>query len=133
MAKAVSPDKGKSLSWYRDAKVASEWQKNLLDRANALIEETCPAVKASIKWSQPVWETQEGPLAFFRSASKHATLGFWRGAELSDPDGLLEGDGDRMKHLKFKSEADFDVELVRRLVIEAVALNAQKGDPTKGK
>lgn len=133
MAKAVSPDKGKSLAWYRDEKVAADWQRQVLDQANQVIEEACPAVRSSIKWSQPVWETPEGPLAFFRSAAKHATLGFWRGAELTDPEGVLEGEGDRMKHLKFKAGADFDAARVRRFVLEAVALNAQKGDPTKGK
>jgi hypothetical protein len=133
MAKTINPDKGKSLSWYRDEKLTVAWQQALLDRANEIILEAYPAATSSIKWAQPVWETAEGPMAFFKGSAKHVTLGFWRGAELLDPDGVLEGEGDRMKHLKFKSEEAFDAERVRGFVLQAVALNARKGDPTKGK
>jgi hypothetical protein len=133
MAKIVSPDKGKPIDTYRDEKIATEWQKQAFDSIKGIIEEAYPAVKASIKWSQPVWESAEGPMIFLRSASKHLSLGFWRGAEMEDPHGLLEGDGDRMKHIKFKALADVDAEVVRGYVQQAVALNAQKGDPTKGK
>lgn len=133
MAKLVSPDKGKSVEWYRDEKIVAGWQQEAFDQLHGIIMTTCPTAKASIKWSQPVWETQEGPMVFMRSAAKHLTLGFWRGAELSDPHALLEGEGDRMKHLKFKSLEAIDGAVVADLVQQAVALNAQKGDPTKGK
>lgn len=133
MAKTVSPDKGKDISWYRNEKLAVEWQQEAMDRLSAIIQEEYPGVKSSIKWSQPVWETAEGPMIFFRGAAKHVTLGFWRGAEFTDPQGMLEGEGDRMKHLKFKRLEDVEVSLVRDFVRQAIALNARKGDPTKEK
>jgi hypothetical protein len=122
MAKSVHPDKGKNILTYREEKIGTEWQRSAFDQLSAIIMEACPTAKASIKWAQPVWESAEGPMIFLRSAAKHLTLGFWRGAEMEDATGVLEGDGDRMKHLKFKS-----------LEGQAVALNAQKGDPTKAK
>ncbi len=130
MAKTVSPDKGKSIESYRDEKIASEWQRTALDQIHALIMTVLPSTKASIKWAQPVWESPEGPMIFLRSASKHLTLGFWRGAELEDATGVLEGDGDRMKHVKFKSLEGLDLALVEGFVRQAIALNAQKGNPT---
>jgi hypothetical protein len=133
MAKLISPDKGKNIITYRDEKIGTEWQRSAFDQLNAIIMEACPTAKASIKWAQPVWESAEGPMIFLRSAAKHLTLGFWRGAELADPTGILEGDGDRMKHLKFKSLDGLDAALIEGFVRQAVALNAQKGDPTKGK
>lgn len=133
MAKAVNPDKGKSITWYRDEKLAAEWQRDILDRIHALIIEVEPKTMASIKWAQPVWETPEGPVIFFRGAAKHVTLGFWRGAELTDPTNRLEGEGDRMKHLKMRSEQEFDPAFIRDLVGQAIRLNAIKGDPTKGR
>ena len=58
-------------------------------------------------------------------------FGFWRGADLSDPDGALEGTGDRMRHVKIRSAEDVDPERFTAWVKEAVALNESKGDPTK--
>jgi hypothetical protein len=133
MAKTVSPEKGKSIDWYREEKIGSEWQKSAFDQLNGMIHEAYPNVKSSIKWSQPVWESAEGPMIYLRSSSKHLTLGFWRGAEFDDPTGVLEGEGDRMKHLKFKSLEEIDPELVSGFLKQAIAQNAKKGDPTKGK
>jgi hypothetical protein len=133
MAQKVSPDKGNTVAWYRDNKVGSEWQRAVLDQLCDLVAAECPGVKSSIKWSQPVWESPEGPMMFARSASKHFSVGFWRGAEFDDPAGRLEGEGDRMKHVKIKGQGDFDLALIQGYVRQAVALNAAKGDPTKGK
>ena len=133
MAKSERPDKGKSIDTYRDEKIGAEWQRAAFDQICAIIAEGCPTARSSIKWAQPVWESVEGPMIFFRSTAKHVTLGFWRGAEFQDPGGVLEGDGDRMKHLKIKSLEQLDADLVTGFVRQAVALNAQKGDPTKGK
>ncbi|HEX2142304.1 MAG TPA: DUF1801 domain-containing protein [Candidatus Limnocylindria bacterium] len=36
----------------------------------------------------------------------HVVLGFYYGAELPDPEGLLEGTGKRMRHLKLRSADD---------------------------
>jgi len=84
----------------------------------------------TIKWGQPVWEAG-GPVAYLRGASRHVTFGFWRGADLADPDGKLLGDGSRMRHLRIASLGELDEALVRRLLRDAVALNARHGDPTR--
>ncbi len=38
--------------------------------------------------------------------SKHANLGFLGGASLNDPDGVLEGTGAAMRHVKFASASE---------------------------
>src|SRR5205809_4770230 len=38
--------------------------------------------------------------------SKHVNLGFNDGAALDDPKGILEGNGNRIRHISIKSEAD---------------------------
>ena len=38
----------------------------------------------------------------------HANVGFFHGAELDDPTGMLEGTGKRMRHVKVKPGADLD-------------------------
>lgn len=34
---------------------------------------------------------------------RYVNLGFFRGTELADPDGLLEGSGKRLRHIKVRS------------------------------
>jgi hypothetical protein len=71
-----------------------------------------------------------GPFAFIKPAKNHLTVGFWRGAELDDPERVLVG-GDRMRHLKLMGPNDLDERQLVRFVKNAVTLNRQKGDPTK--
>ena len=108
-----------------------------LPPAHAAIGRRLEAIAASeigapgtIKWGQPVWEAG-GPVAYMRGASRHVTFGFWRGAELADPAGKLVGEGSRMRHLRLTSLGELDEPLLRRLLREAVALNARHGDPTR--
>jgi len=50
---------------------------------------------------------------------------------LPDPKGLLQGDGDRMRHVKLRDASEIDEPAVRALVKAAVAANAAEGDPSK--
>jgi hypothetical protein len=59
------------------------------------------------------------------------SFGFWRGAELDDPDGHLEGEGDRMRHLKITGAADLKALPIEGFVKQAIALNGANGDPTR--
>jgi len=112
--------------WVR--KKAQGWQAAEVERLIAIVRKAAPDAAASIKWAQPVFEL-EGPFAFIRVAKAHVTFGFWRGAELEDPKGVLEG-GAIMRHLKIPAAGELDESLVTRLVKQAVALNRAKGDPT---
>lgn len=40
--------------------------------------------------------------------SAHVNVGFFRGTDLPDPDGLLQGTGRFMKHVKLRPDADVD-------------------------
>ena len=53
--------------------------------------------------------------------TNHLNLGFNKGALLSDPDQLLQGTGKLIRHIPIKSEADFDNEAVKRLILEAIS------------
>jgi hypothetical protein len=44
-----------------------------------------------------------GQFAYVTGFSAHANLGFIDGAGLPDPAGVLEGDGARMRHVKFRA------------------------------
>jgi hypothetical protein len=56
------------------------------------------------------------------SYKAHVQLSFALGAQLDDPDGLLEGNGKFRRHLNFRSLDDVDVESVQRLLKSAAQL-----------
>jgi hypothetical protein len=43
-------------------------------------------------------------------------LGFYQGVELPDPDGLLEGSGAKLRHMKIRSVDDANRPAIRSLV-----------------
>jgi hypothetical protein len=106
-------------------------QQEIIKTLRAIIKEVVPKADEAIKWAQPVFSS-DGPMIFIRAAKAHVTLGFWRGAELTDPKGLLEGDGSRMKHIKIKSVKDVNKTQITAWIKQAMKLNKEKGDPTKG-
>ena len=129
MAPKVSPAKGMKVSdWVK--KKSSGWQQKKLNALIAAVKKAAPGAELEIKWGQPVFSAG-GPLGFMRPAKAHVTIGFWRGAELSDPDGVLEGDGKFMKHWKLGEDQPVDPKRIATWVKEAMALNKSKGDPTK--
>ena len=48
-------------------------------------------------------------------------LGFYKGADLPDPDNLLEGTGKKLRHIKIRSLADADDPKLRPLIEAALA------------
>ena len=48
-------------------------------------------------------------------------LGFYRGVVLKDADGLLEGSGKLLRHVKVRSMAELEKPALRQLIVEAVA------------
>jgi hypothetical protein len=105
------------------------WKTAVIKRLLAIGRRTLPAATQSIKWAQPVIE-QGGPIAFIKVATGHVTFGFWRGAELDDPGGVLDG-GDRMKHVKLASADAIDEARLAAWLAQAARLNAERGDQTR--
>jgi hypothetical protein len=46
----------------------------------------------------------------------HVNVGFFRGAEIADPEGLLEGTGKFMRHVKLRPERDLDATALMKLI-----------------
>src|SRR4029077_4914066 len=50
---------------------------------------------------------------------RHVNLGFPRGADLSDPAGVLQGDGKDMRHISLKKLSDLDRPEIRAYLRQA--------------
>ena len=60
--------------------------------------------------------------AYVLPYKKWVNLGFYQGVQLADPEGLLEGTGVRMRHVKLRSPDDVTRSGVRALVEDAFDL-----------
>src|SRR5271169_5371958 len=63
----------------------------------------------------------------------HVNLGFPRGTSLPDPNGVLEGEGKTMRHIKFRSPRDVERPFVRRYLRAAIEQAAPAGAVGTGK
>jgi hypothetical protein len=59
---------------------------------------------------------QDAPFAYVNIFRAHANVGFFYGAELPDPAGLLEGAGKRMRHVKLKPGHTVDPKTLADLI-----------------
>ena len=61
----------------------------------------------------------DAAFAYVDAFKSHVNVGFYRGAELADPDNLLEGKGRNMRHVKLRPGAEFDEEALTDLIHNA--------------
>ncbi len=106
------------------------WQAEAVATLRGLIREAAPDAAESIKWAQPVYE-DNGPFCYIKAFKSHVNFGLWRGVDIPDPHGLLQGSGDKMRHVRLTGVEDIRPDAFRDMVRSAVQLNRTKGDPTK--
>ena len=107
-----------------------DWQCATADDLIALVRSAVPDADLAVKWSRLVFTTV-GPFCYIKPAKAHMSIGFWWGARIDDPDGVLEGDGEKMRHVTFREGDRVDRELLAPLVQAANRLNFELGDPTR--
>jgi len=122
------------MAKYQDveeyASSLGEWQAETVRSLANLVSENAPDADSVIKWSQPVWE-QNGPFCYVKGFKNHLNFGFWRGIDIDDTLGALEGTGDKIRHVKISGRNGFDSNAVGAMIRHAVELNLAKGDPTE--
>jgi hypothetical protein len=116
-----------------EGKEARVWIDAYVQKAGKLADVT-KAVRALLKktvkgseeyvnpWKIPSIDSN-GPLCCFMVGKEHVTFAFMRGAALPDPEKLLEGTGKGVRHVKLRSVADVKRPGVKKLIVNAAALN----------
>ena len=107
----------------------------ILTALRGLVEELHPdAVETASRREQTVtWGFPGGKMtagyAYARAFRAHVNLGFFQGVSLPDPEGMLEGSGKALRHVKLHTPEEALAPAVRALMIaardaRAAALNA---------
>lgn len=67
----------------------------------------------------PMACVEDAAFAYVDAFSAHVNVGFFQGAALKDPAGLLQGSGKRMRHVKLRWAQAVDKDAVQALISEA--------------
>ena len=86
-----------------------------------------PALRESIKWGNPCFEKKLRVFYIASQGDRYVTLGLWQGALLPNPDGLIEGTGKRMRHVKIRSLEELEAPALGRIIREAVEIDGMEG------
>ena len=75
----------------------------------------------------------DAAFAYVNAFRAHVNVGFFRGAEIADPDGLLEGTGKLMRHVKLGPRRDVEASALTKLIETAYSdmrrrLKAEQSD-----
>jgi hypothetical protein len=93
--------------------IASKWFSQMRDcgeDVRELVHDGCPVACVG-----------DVPFGYVNVFKDHVNVGFFLGAELEDPTGLLQGSGRRMRHVKLRPGVDVDVAAVGALIQAAYA------------
>ena len=64
---------------------------------------------------------EDAAFAYTSVHATHVNVGFYRGAELPDPAGLLQGTGKRMRHVRLPAGEEIDEAALEALIAAAYA------------
>ena len=62
---------------------------------------------------------EDAPFAYVGVFTNHVNVGFFYGASLPDPAGLLQGSGKYMRHVKVKPDAALDNASLEAMIVSA--------------
>jgi hypothetical protein len=78
-------------------------------------------------------ERMKDQVVYIAVYTKHINFGFHQGARMDDPEGILEGDGKQLRHIKIKSQADLGNPVVGDYLRRAAPEGAVRSSTLKTK
>jgi hypothetical protein len=94
------------------------------EAAHRVVKKVAPQLRTEIRWGLPWWVGKDLVLVI-DAFTHHVGVEFWRGSSLRDPQGLLEGTGKNLRHVKLKTLAEARAPAFESLVREAVRLDSR--------
>ena len=106
---------------------ASDQVKEIAGRLRALISDVYPEV-VEVPWpKQKIIGYGVGPkkmsehFCYIGAFKAHVNLGFYYGADLPDPQALMEGSGIKMRHIKVSEAEEIALPAIRQIVAASLA------------
>lgn len=100
-----------------------EAERDLAEAVLGFVRAALDDARETVKWNQPCFVVAGQNCLYVSAQSGYVNLGFYEGAALEDPTGLLEGTGKAMRHVKIHDAAAIEAPELAALV-EAAAAHA---------
>lgn len=81
-----------------------------------LMRQCSPDVRELLHDGCPTVCVEDAPFAYVNAFKAHVNVGFFHGASLADPAGLLQGTGRFMRHVKLKPGLAIDASALEALI-----------------
>lgn len=78
-------------------------------------------------------ERRKDQVVYIGVYAKHINLGFYWGAQMVDPDGMLEGSGKQLRHIRIRSIADLGTPIIGDYLRRAAPEGAVRSKTVKTK
>jgi hypothetical protein len=99
---------------------AEETAAGILHTLRTIILDFDPRIEEEFKWGNPCY-SYLGIMVYLRAFKNHATLGFFNGNEIPDPEGRLEGaENPKMRSIRYRNVEDIDEDIVREYLSRAM-------------
>ena len=92
----------------------------LIRALRRFVKRVAPKLEESVKWGNGCWLKGKAPVSYVYSAPDYVQFGFVHGSALADPHGLLEGEGQYVRHIKVRTLKDIDEAAFRALLRQAI-------------
>jgi hypothetical protein len=123
----VSGSKAKTNKYVNDENPALQ---KVVQALKAFVKDIEPKTKETVNsWGVPTFET-DAPFGLYMVGKNHVTFGFLFGTSLEDPEGLLEGTGKNLRHVKLRTVEDLQRPALQAMVQAACKLKGKP--PMKG-
>lgn len=98
--------------------------RSIMSAARATVKSVAPKARETAYrgWPTRYFDTDGAPVVAVGGYSRYAAIFFMRARELDDPDGLLEGTGANLRHVRLRSVADTRRPALRRMIRGAFKL-----------
>jgi hypothetical protein len=105
----MSPRKMKAYASFDEYLAAQSPRNQAIIRAlRKFVKRIAPKLSEAVKWGNGCWIGSNGPVAYVYSDKEYVQFGFFHGASLNDPKGLLEGKGQYVRHIKVRGRSGID-------------------------
>jgi hypothetical protein len=108
----MTPNKPRKMKAYAtfDDYLADQSSRNqaIIRALRMFVRHVEPELSEAVKWGNGCWIGGSGPVAYVYSDTGFVQFGFFRGSSLKDPQGLLEGKGQYVRHIKVHAPAEID-------------------------
>jgi len=80
--------------------------RSIIRALRRFVSRAAPQLQESVKWGNGCWLKGKAPVSYVHAEPDYVQFGFFAGAALEDPEGLLKGEGRFVRHIKVLKPSD---------------------------